>query len=76
MYKVKCSDCGCEGIHACLGKPVDSDVPLIQPCTKKLEAWLKKYNGVLIGDPPLRKQDQASIIRWLDKNDKKVKNGK
>ena len=25
MKEIKCSDCGCEGIHACLGKPVTKE---------------------------------------------------
>ena len=73
---MKCSECGCEGIHACMGKPHDGDIE-IQPCTKKLEAWLKRANqSITVGDPPLTSKQQAETINFLNRNDKRVRDGK
>lgn len=72
--ELKCGLCGCEGVHACMGKPSDLDGPPIQPCTKKLEEWLDRaHKSITVGDPPLTGKQQAAIKRQLDRNDSKHK---
>jgi len=59
MFYMKCGDCGLNGIHACLGKPVKQE---------------DLQNGLLIiGDPLLTDKERAEMIRELDKNDRKEK---
>lgn len=73
-YFIKCSECGCKGIHACMGKQPDV---FVKPCTKKLEAWLKRANeSITVGDPPLTNKQQEETINFLNRNDKKVRDGK